>query len=160
MRILKNVFLISTVVFLLLQFIYYPHMPENVAIHFNANGDVNGWMPKAANLIFSCFISVIVTVAFIGVPYILKNTPPNLINVPKKEYWLSLQNIDRLINILTGYMYFIGFATNLFMIYLFYQLYRFNIHAIDNVSMIVIIPYLFCLLGSIIHLLVRLNKCT
>ena len=159
MRTLKNIFLISAAVFLVLQFIYYPQIPEIVAIHFNINGEVNGWMPKIANLIFSCLIIVIVTSAFVGVPYILKSTSPNLINVPKKDYWLSSQNKDRLINILARHIYFIGIATNLFMIYLFHQLYRFNIHSIDNVSMIVIVPYLFCLLASIVYLFVRLNKC-
>lgn len=159
MRTLKDAFLISAAVFLLLQITYYSQMPDNVAIHFNSNGEVNGRMPKKANLILSCLIIVIVTSAFIVIPHILKTASPNLINVPKKDYWLSPQNKDRLINIVTGHIYFIGLATNLFMIYLFHQLYRFNIHAIDNVSMIMIIPYLFCIFGSIIHLLVRLNKC-
>ncbi len=156
---IKIAFLVSAVVFILLQLIYYSQMPENVAIHFNANGEANGWMPKRANLISSFFIIGIITSAFIGISYILNIIPKSLINVPKKDYWLSSQNKDLLINILKGNLYFIGFATNLLMIIMFHQIYRFNLHTIDKVSIIVIVPYLICVVGSTIYLFVRLNKC-
>jgi uncharacterized membrane protein len=159
MKILKYIFLVSAVVFILLQITYYPQMPDNVAIHFNTNGQVNGWMQKNVNLILSCLIIVIITSTFVGVPYLLRRISGDLISIPKKEYWLSANNKERLIEILSKYLYFIGLATNLFMIYLFHQLYRFNIHAIDNVSIIVGVPFLIIALGFTIHLLLRLNKC-
>jgi uncharacterized membrane protein len=66
MKILKYTFIVSAVLFILLQLIYYPQMPDNVAIHFNANGEVNGWMPRNANLIMSCIIVLIITLSFVG----------------------------------------------------------------------------------------------
>ena len=83
-----------------------------------------------------------------------------MINVPKKEYWLSGNNKDKLISILSSHMYFIGLVTNLFLIVIFHQLYEFNIRAVDKVSIIIIVPYGVFLLGSIVHLFVRLNKYT
>ena len=160
MRILKYSFLLSAAIFILLQLIYYPQMPDNIAIHFNVRGEVNGWMPKSLNLMLSCLIIFIITLSFSGIPYILKNISPDMINVPKKEYWLSGNNKDRLISILSSHLYFIGLVTNLFLIVIFHQLYEFNIRAIDKVSIIIMIPYGVFLLGSIIHLFVRLNKCT
>jgi uncharacterized membrane protein len=159
MKILKYTFIVSAVLFILLQLIYYPQMPDNVAIHFNANGEVNGWTPRNANLIMSCIIVLIITLSFVGLPYILRNISCNLISIPKKDYWLSANNKERLIMILSKYLYSIGLATNLFMIFLFHQLYRFNIHAIDRVSIISIVPFLIIIFGFTIHLLVRLNKC-
>ena len=159
MKILKYTFLVSAVVFILLQIIYYPQMPNNVAIHFNTQGQVNGWMPRNANLFMSCILVVIITLSFVGVPYILKSMSGDLISIPKKEYWLSANNKERLIKILSKYLYSIGLTTNLFMTFLFHQLYRFNIHAIDTVSIIAILPFLIIIFGFTIHLLTRLNKC-
>lgn len=159
MKTLKYLFLASAAIFLLLQFVYYPQMADNVAIHFNAQGEVNGWMPKNLNLMLSCLIIFIITLSFGGIPYILKNISPEMINVPKKEYWLNGNNKDRLITILSSHMYFIGLATNLFLIVLFHQLYEINIRVVDKISIVIIAPFAICLIGSIVHLFIRLNKC-
>jgi uncharacterized membrane protein len=160
MRILKYTLLTSAVIFISLQFVHYPQMPENVAIHFNMHGEINGWLPKNANLILSCFIFILVNSVFAGVPHLLKTTPSGLINVPNKDYWLDPRNKDRMINILSGHMYFIGIVTNLFLGFLKYQIFRFNIKAIDDLPMISVIPFLMIYLGTIINLFVRLNKST
>jgi uncharacterized membrane protein len=134
-------------------------MPDNVAIHFNAKGEVNGWMQKNTNLVISCLIIIIITSTFLGVPSLIRSLSPDLINIPKKEYWLGESNKERLIEILSKYLYSIGLATNLFMIFVFDQLYRFNIHAIDKVSIITIVPFMIVVFGIVIHLFIRLNKC-
>jgi uncharacterized membrane protein len=159
MKILKYSFLASTIVFILLQITYYSQMPDIVAIHFNAQGQVNGLMPRNANFIVSCSIIVFITLSFIGVPYILKRISGDLISIPKKGYWLSADNKERLIKILSKYLYSIGLATNIFMIFLFHQLYKFNIHAIDKVSIIATLPFMIIISGITIHLFTRLNKC-
>jgi uncharacterized membrane protein len=159
MKILKYTLIFSAIVFILLQIIYYFQMPENVASHFNANGEVNGWMQKDMNLILSCLIIIFTTSIFVGIPYLIKNTSGNLINVPKKEYWLNTNNKERLIEILSSYLYLIGLAMNLFLIFIFHQVYRFNIHAVNSVSIIAIVPFLVIAFGIIIHLFIRLNKC-
>jgi uncharacterized membrane protein len=160
MRLLKYTFLISAAIFILLQLLYYSQLPDNIAIHFNAVGEVDGWMPKSLNLMLSCLIIFIVTLSFGGIPYILKNISPDMINVPKKEYWLNGNNKDRLVTILSSHLYFIGLTTNLFLVVLFHQLYEFNIRAIDKVSVVIMIPYGVFLLGLMVHLFIRLNKCT
>ena len=160
MKTLKYLFLASAAIFLLLQFVYYPQMPDNIAIHFNVRGEVNGWMPKSLNLMLSCLIIFIINLSFGGVPYILRNILPEMINVPKKEYWLNGNNKDRLILILSSHLYFIGLVTNLFLIVIFHQLYEFNIRVVHEVSVVIMIPYGVFLLGSIVHLFVRLNKWT
>lgn len=158
MRTLRIVLFISASIFLLLQLIYYSKMPDNVAVHFNTGGEVNLWLPKNIYLVLSYLIMIVINLIFVRVSYYLRTISPHLINIPQKDYWLSQKNKDQLINILSGYTYFIGLITNLFMIYLFHQIYRFNIHSIDKVSIIGVIPYLLCILGSTIYLLVRLNK--
>jgi uncharacterized membrane protein len=159
MSILKYTFLFSAIVFIVLQITYYPQMPENVAIHFNSKGEVNGWMQKNTNLVISCLIIIIITSTIYGAPYLVRNLSPSFINLPNKEYWLSANNKERLIKILSKYLYSIGLVTNIFMIFIFDQIYRFNIHTIDDVSIIAIVPFMIILLGTMIPLFIRLNKC-
>ena len=159
MKILKYTLVFSALVFILLQVVYYFQMPEKVAIHFNLEGEVNGWMQKDTNLILSCIIIVFTTAIFLGIPYLIKNMSGNLINVPKKEYWLNPNNKERLIEIVLKYLFAIGLTMNLFMIYTFHQIYRFNINAINSISLIAIVPFLIITFGIIIHLFIRLNKC-
>jgi uncharacterized membrane protein len=159
MKILKYTFLVSAIIFIVLQITYYPQMPDNVAIHFNSKGEVNGWMQKDTNLCISCLLIIIITSTIYGTPYLVKNLSPSLVSIPNKEYWLSANNKERLIKILSKYLYFIGLAMNIFMIYVFDLLYRFNVHAIDKVSIIAIVPLMIIILGSTIPLFIRLNKC-
>jgi uncharacterized membrane protein len=158
MKILKYTFLISAIVFILLQITYYPQMPDNVAIHFNTKGEVNGWMQKNTNLVFSCIFIIFITSTIYGAPYLVRHMSPGLFSLPNKEYWLSADNKERLIMILSKYLYSIGLATNIFMIYIFDQIYRFNIHAIDNVSIITIVPFIIIILGALIPLIIQLHK--
>jgi hypothetical protein len=116
-------------------------------------------MPKNTNFIQSCMLIFIITLSFVGVPYIVNNIPDDLLSIPNKDYWLSTDNQERLIKIISKYMYSIGLAINIFMIFIFHQIYRFNIHAVNNVSLIGIVPLLIIILGFTIHLLVHLNKC-
>ena len=159
MKTVKYAFIASAVVFVLLQITYYPQLPDNVAIHFNTKGEVNGWMQKNVNLLISSLIIVITSSVIMGLPYLLRNTSGDLISIPQKEYWLSMNNKERLIRIVSTYLYAIGLATNLFMIFVFHQLYRFNIHAIDRVSIVLGVPFVIVILGMAIHLLIRLKKC-
>jgi uncharacterized membrane protein len=159
MKLLKYSFLVSAVIFIILQITYYPLMPDNVAIHFNAKGEVNGWMQKNTNLVVSCLIIVIITSTIYGSPYLVRNISPSLISLPNKDYWFSASNKERLIKILSKYLYSIGLATNLFLIFIFDQLYRFNVHTIDKVPIIVIVPFIIIISGMMIPLFIRLNKC-
>ena len=158
MKILKYTFLLSAVVFILLQINYYPQMPDKVAVHFNVHGQVNGWMPKNTNLISGCIIIAIITLSISGIPYLIKNMLDNLISLPNKEYWFNGDNKERLIEILSKDLYSIGLAINFFMIFIFHQLYRFNMHEINSVSIIGLVPLLIIIFGFTIHLLIRLNK--
>ena len=134
-------------------------MPDKVASHFNLEGEADGWMEKDLNLILSCLVIVFTTSIFLGIPYLIKHTSGKLLSIPKKEYWLNPNNKERLIEIILKYLYAIGLAMNLLLIYTFYQIYRFNIHVSNSVSIIATVPFLIITLGLTVHMYIRLNKC-
>ena len=67
----------------------YAKLPEVVASHFDAQGRPNGWEPKA--IFFTIFGSALVIAAVItfGGPLLIRVLPPELINLPNKDQWLS-----------------------------------------------------------------------
>jgi uncharacterized membrane protein len=47
---------------------FYPAFPEKIASHWNASGEVDGYMPKFWGLFLMPFISVIILLVFIWIP--------------------------------------------------------------------------------------------
>jgi len=65
---------IITLIIILISFLigiyFYPQMPEEIASHWNAQGQVNGYMPKLWGLFFMPVISLILLAFFILIPKI------------------------------------------------------------------------------------------
>lgn len=68
---------------------YYPQLPGVVASHFDVSGAPNSWMPKSAFFGLFCFIYIFYAALFWALPHLIMVTPPSLINLPNKEYWLA-----------------------------------------------------------------------
>jgi uncharacterized membrane protein len=72
---------------------YTPQLPDRVASHINASGKADQWTDKAtflrgAELFFT--ISPMAILAIAGLSCLAINTlPASLVNVPRKDYWLS-----------------------------------------------------------------------
>jgi len=67
----------------------YPQLPDRMASHFDFYGRPNGWQPKEA--FFLVIGGVIVVTGAIGfiIPVALLAAPTELINLPRKDYWLA-----------------------------------------------------------------------
>jgi len=68
---------------------YYPQLPDAMASHFDISGAPNAWQPKSAFFGLFSFIYVIFAVMFWTLPHLIMVTPPSLINMPNKAYWLA-----------------------------------------------------------------------
>src|SRR5437667_366923 len=68
---------------------YYAELPAVVASHFNAQGVPNGWQTKSAFFAVFVGVSVLAVLVGFGIPRIISLMPPELINLPKKQYWLA-----------------------------------------------------------------------
>ena len=70
---------------------FYPRLPPRIASHFDAQGRPNGWSTKSEFVGFGAAMIAIVVVMFAAVSYVIRIAPVDLINLPKKKYWMALE---------------------------------------------------------------------
>ena len=107
---------------------YYSQLPDVVASHFNALGVANGWQTKSA--FFAVFVGVSVLAALIGfgIPRIISAMPPQLINLPNKDYWLAPDHLAETQTFLNNYFAWFGCAVFLVIILTFDYAIQSNLH--------------------------------
>jgi uncharacterized membrane protein len=81
---------------------FYPMMPDNVASHWGANGDVNGWMPKMWGVFFMPILSLFLLLIFIIAP----RMDPKWKNIQKFENYFN-----RFICVLFVFLFYIFLLT-------------------------------------------------
>ena len=66
------------------------HLPARVASHFTAAGTANGWMPQEQYVRFITGFGVLFPLLWaVGLPGLLRVSPPEWWNLPHREHWLS-----------------------------------------------------------------------
>lgn len=86
-------------------------LPPQVASHFGAGGEPNGWTTREQ---FFGTIAVIgggVSALLVLLPIVLKLVPPELINLPNREYFLAKERRAATMARLGGLMAWLGVAT-------------------------------------------------
>ncbi|HMD68760.1 MAG TPA: DUF1648 domain-containing protein [Chitinivibrionales bacterium] len=144
-----------------LQFFYSTRLPERMASHFTASGQPNSWMPRNDFIILNCFIYLAIFAMFSVFPYLMKVLPSSLIHTPNKHYWLSSQNRSRFVALCSSHFYSFGLMTNGLLIYVFHQVYRFNLGVTNAMAAGIVasmLVFVVGMLGSAIHLTRRLNR--
>jgi uncharacterized membrane protein len=110
---------------------YYAQMPEMVASHFNARGVPDGWQTKSA--FFSVFVGVGILAAVVGfvIPRIIAAMPPQFINLPNKDYWLSPEHAAESMQFMSVHFAWFSCALLVVMIFTFDYALRSNLHSQD-----------------------------
>lgn len=68
---------------------YYPNLPAEMASHFGANGEADGWMSKEFYFAFMAFVLGLIVVQFTFLPNLIERMPLSLINMPNREFWFA-----------------------------------------------------------------------
>lgn len=89
MRISRIIIFFLVGVFLAQAAYYYSALPEQMASHFNAFGEADGWMSKSVFFVFEGIILLFILAEFTLIPFLIKKSPKSLINLPNKDYWLA-----------------------------------------------------------------------
>jgi uncharacterized membrane protein len=74
---------------LLMMAYYYPQMPQRMASHFAADGQVNGWQSRDAFFVLMLLVSSASAVVSFLAPRQIAAKANHRINLPNREYWLA-----------------------------------------------------------------------
>ena len=132
----------------------YPQLPAVVASHFNGRGAANGWQTKQAFFTFFVGVSVLAVVVGFAIPKVIFAVPPELINLPNKEYWLAPERRTETAQFLSTHFAWFGCALYLVIVVVFDYAVQSNLHPEnppDSARMFYILGgfLAFCVLSTI-----------
>ena len=91
-------------------------MPNVMATHFGASGSANGWQTKGQFFVLEIvLLGVCLLVGFV-VPAIISAVPPELVNLPNKDFWLAPIRRDHTIAVIRIQMAWFACALLTFLI--------------------------------------------
>lgn len=108
-------------------FYYAPQLPEQLASHFGAHGEPNGWQSLAEFLQFYATMLGIMLAVFLVMPLGFHRLPNAWFNLPHKEIWLSRENRKQTLQDLQRRMAYCGVITLAFLVSLFQLLFDLNL---------------------------------
>jgi uncharacterized membrane protein len=101
-------------------------LPENIASHFNGAGVPNGFMSKEGYIQFMLLFAVgIPTLTVCSISFAMSFASAS-INIPNKEYWLSVQNRTQTILFLKSQVAYLGILIASFIAYIHWLLLKAN----------------------------------
>jgi len=112
---MRNVFLISFAMNILLTVVTLVIGPSEVAIHFGPGGEPNGWASATVNALIMSGVNLLMFASFFFAPHLMRVTPAKWINLPNKDYWLRPENRERMESILMRHLYVFGTLTFAFL---------------------------------------------
>src|SRR3974390_2435365 len=95
----------------------YSQLPDTMASHFAANGTPNGWQPKQ---MFFVLIAIIIAVSAFPTFFVtrsIRKRPPEKLNLPNKEYWLSSEHQEETWRFIGAFMAWFGCAVLFVLLY-------------------------------------------
>ena len=91
-------------------------LPSEVAVHFGRDGIPDSWAPKETNAIIFVIIQFPLFILFVFASVLPLKTPPKLLSLPNKNYWLKEENISRIQPKLASLMLEFGCALFIFVL--------------------------------------------
>lgn len=106
---------------------FYPLLPKVVAAHFGAQGKPDAWSSR--NVFVAVYLVAVFLngVFFLGISYGIRCIPDSAINLPGRDFWLSLENRNQTYRFLFQYFLWLGSATYLLLFDIFHQAFMVHI---------------------------------
>jgi len=112
----KSIFTASTAAGLALALRAHTLLPPKVATHYGNSGIPDSYMSNTYSLLLWLGTFLFLALLFFSMPYLLKKTRTEWINLPNREYWLAPERRENTIRIMSDYMYIFGSMLNGFFI--------------------------------------------
>ncbi len=124
-------------------------LPETVPAHIGPGGEVTRWGSRTAHVGSMAAFGAMTVGLFLVLPRAIKHLPPDLVNLPHKEYWLSEENHPRYTRMLADDLAWIGAATIVFMGAMTYNIGRVAVEGPgpDTMFWIAFVLYMAFILG-------------
>lgn len=106
----------STLLALILTAWSYPSLPQRVPLHFGTSGMPDAWGSKTTWMLICIALILGTWFLFWGIGRWIQRVPSDLINVPRKDYWLQPENIAEFHRRFRNYLDFFGGACQVFYI--------------------------------------------
>jgi len=90
-------------------------LPASVAMHFSGGGEPDSFSSKYIYVVILTILELFVFAVFLFIPYIVMKSPPGMMNLPHKEYWLREENRPALKSKISSSFYEFGTAFFVFM---------------------------------------------
>lgn len=101
-------------------------LPEKIASHFNGTGVPNGFMSKEGYIQFILLFAVGIPTLSVGSISFAMSYASGTINIPNKEYWLSVKNRTQTIQFLKSHVAYFGILIASFIAYIHWLLLKAN----------------------------------
>ncbi len=92
----------------------YNQLPAEVATHFNASGEADGWSSRNGFAITYIVLIAAMAGIFAGLVFLLPRLPVSTISLPNRDYWLAPERREATWRRLGEFLLLIGGGTNLF----------------------------------------------
>ena len=142
-----------------IQTIYYYHlMPPIVASHFNAAGAPNGWSAKSSIFILYWIVIGVAVLVAQAIPVLTGALPPSMVNLPKKDYWMTDENWPRAKAMLKTYSKWFGAILLFFLLIVFELVFRINLThdpVLGNYFWMVLVLFFVLVIGWSIRFVTR-----
>lgn len=123
----RTVLLAVTVLFAVQLAVYYPHLPDTVASHFDAAGRPDGHSSKQSLLAVTLILGAGILLLFLGLDWLVRRLPASMVNLPHREYWLGPERREATLGDISRRLLWFGAATQFLLAAAFHLLLRANL---------------------------------
>jgi len=109
-------------------------LPERMATHFDASGQANGWMNRSSAVVFQGVVGLILPLIIVGVLYTVRFLPTQLINLPRRDFWLAPERRDETCLYLARQGFWLASLLVLLQGMVWYQLIESNSRSVPQLS--------------------------
>lgn len=92
----------------------YSQLPEQMATHFNASGEPDGWSSRSGFAVAYLLLIGTSALVFAGLALLMHRLPMGTVSLPNRDFWLAPERRAVTVRRLAEYLLVIGGVTTLF----------------------------------------------